>query len=592
MSRIPRWARIVLIVIAVLLVIGLAAPYFLDANKYRGQIIAAIEKETGRKAEIGNIEARLIPTIGIVIEDVSIGNPPNFAKGNLLEVESIRGSLAWMPLLRREFQLSSIELVNPKIVLLEDARGRTNYDFGKQEEQGQPKQPAGEEAAFRIADIDSIEVSGVDITVARVMGNRIVPSIHAWDISADLSNVALDRKRVKQWQADANLKGVKVQLAALKDALEFTSGSFTLDEGKIDSKFGLALGKTVQADGTLKVADVENAVAEFDLNTSVLDLSQLAGAGAETAAPAPPPTPGQIGKSKLVAKGLLRAQKVQFAPLEGTNAKAEVRIFTDRMEVWPLSMQLYGGTVGATVRVDLRQQPERFSGGVELKELNVEQLTTAVGAEQKVTGTGEVNLQLAGTLGENLMNSLTGNGNLAVRDGQLPGLNLGSTMQSVAKLQKALNFGAGSAEKFGGSTPFKAITADLSVKGGRVHSQRIHVDSPSGAVEMSGSMGLQDQSLNYDGKAALLGGQTDSGGNNPIGAITGILGQVTKQNIGRVTIPFALRGTVSEPKIQPGRGVPTFTAAPQSGEPTQQDQQPEKKKSILDLFRKPTKPPL
>ncbi|MGH9818355.1 MAG: AsmA family protein, partial [Candidatus Acidiferrales bacterium] len=111
MSRIPRWARIVLTVIAVLLVIGLAAPYFLDANKYRGQIIAAIEKETGRKAEIGNIEARLIPMIGIVIEDVSIGNPPNFAPGNLLEVESIRGSLAWMPLLRREFQLSSIELV-------------------------------------------------------------------------------------------------------------------------------------------------------------------------------------------------------------------------------------------------------------------------------------------------------------------------------------------------------------------------------------------------------------------------------------------------------------------------------------------------
>lgn len=587
MRRIPRWARIVLIVIAVLLVIGLAAPYFLDANKYRDQIIAAIEKETGRKAEIGNIEARLIPTIGIVIESVSIGNPPNFAPGNLLEVESIRGSLAWMPLLRGVFQLSSIELVNPKIVLLEDARGRNNYDFGKQEEQGQPKQPAeAEAAAFRIADIDSIAVSGVDITVARVMGNRIVPSIRAWDISADLSNVALDRKRVKQWQADANLKGVKVQLAALKDALEFTSGTFTLDEGKIDSKFGLALGKTVEADGTLKVADVENAVAEFDLNTSVLDLSQLAGAGAET----PAPTPGQIGKSKLVAKGLLRAQKVQFAPLEGANAKAEVRIFTDRTEVWPVSMQLYGGTVGATVRVDLRQQPERFSGSVELKDLNVEQLTTAVGAEQKVTGTGEVNLQLAGTLGENLMNSLTGNGSLAVRDGQLPGLDLGSTMQSVAKLQKALNFGAGSTEKFGGSTPFKAITADLSVKGGRVHSQRIHVDSPSGTVEMNGSMGLKDQSLNYDGKAVLIGGQTDSGGNNPIGAITGILGQVTKQDIGRITVPFTLRGTVSDPKIQPGRGIPTFTAAPQSGEPTQQNQQPEKK-SILDLFRKPTKPP-
>lgn len=587
MRRIPRWARIVLIVIAVLLVIGLAAPYFLDANKYRDEIIAAIEEETGRKAQIGNIEARLIPNIGFVIEGVSIGNPPNFAAGNLLEVESIRGSLAWMPLLlRREFKLSSIELVNPKVVLLEDARGRNNYDFGKQEEQEQPTPAVEEGAAFRIADIDSIEVSGVDITVARVMGNRVVPSIHAWDISADLNNVALDRKRVKQWEAESNLKGAKVQLAALKDALEFTSGSFTLDEGKIDAKFGLALGKTVEADGTLKVDDVENAVAEFDLNTSVLDLSQLAGAGAETA---PSPTPRQIGKSKLVAKGQLRAQKVRFAPLEGTNAKAEVRVFTDRMEVWPLSMQLYGGTVGATVRVDMRQQPERFSGSVELKQLNVEQLTQAVGSKQKVTGTGEVNLQLAGSLGENLINSLTGNGNLAVRDGQLPGLNLGSTMQSVAKVQKLLNFGADAAEKFGNSTPFKAVTADLTAKDGRVHSQRIHLDSPAAIVDMRGSLGLKDLSLDYNGNAVLVGGQNNEDSDSPIGAITGILGKVTKQNIERITIPFALRGTVADPKMLPGRGVPTFTTAPPAGEPKQQSQ-PEKK-SILDLFRKPTKPP-
>lgn len=583
MSRIPRWLRIVLIVFVVLIVIALVLPYFLDVDRYRGTIIAAIEEETGRKAEIGKIRARLLPSVGFVIENFKLSNPPNFVKGNLMEVEAIRGSLAWLPLLRREFQLSAIELVNPKLVLLEDSRGRTNYDFAEAEKKGQKKAAAEESSAFRISDIDSIEVTGVDVTVGRVIGQRIVPSVRASNISADLGNVALDRKRVKQWEADARLKGVQIKLAALKEPLEFTSGSFTLDEGKIDSTFGLALGK-VEAKGTLKVADVEDAVAEFDLSTSLLDLGQLSDSGAKTA-PSTTPAPA-TGRSSLVAKGSIRAQRIRFAPYEATDGSAEIRVFTDRIEVWPISMQLYGGTVGATARVDLRQVPERISSNIEVKQLNVEQLTAASGASQKVTGTGELTLQVFGSLGDNLMNSLTGSGNMAVRNGTLPGFNLGS-LQGLAKVQKVLSFGAGTAEKFAGATPFNSVTADVSLKDGRAHSQRIHLDSPSGTIDMRGSMGLVDQTIDYDGNAVLMGGQTGTGGENPVGAITGILGQVTKQSVGRVSIPFAVRGTLENPKIQPGRGIPSFSAGPQPTETQTQSQEPAKKKGILDLFRKP-----
>jgi uncharacterized protein involved in outer membrane biogenesis len=339
----------------------------------------------------------------------------------------------------------------------------------------------------------------------------------------------------------------------------------------------------VEANGTLKVADVEDAVAEFDVSTSLLDLGQLAASGAETAPAGAPAT----GKSSLVAKGKVRAQRIRFAPYEATQGSAEIRVFTDRIEVWPVSMQLYGGTVGATARVDLRQVPERFSSNIEVKQLNVEQLTAASGASQKVTGTAELTLQVFGSLGDNLMNSLTGAGNMAVRNGTLPGFDMGS-LQTLAKVQKVLTFGAGTAEKFSGATPFNSITADLSLGGGRVQSQRIHVDSPSGTIDMRGSMGLVDQTLTYDGNAVLMGGQTGTGGDNPIGAITGILGQVTKQTVGRVSIPFAVRGTLDSPKLQPGRGIPTFSTASQSGTQTEtQSQEPAKKKGILDLFRKP-----
>jgi uncharacterized protein involved in outer membrane biogenesis len=413
---------------------------------------------------------------------------------------------------------------------------------------------------------------------------RVTPTVHVTGVSAELSDVALDRKKVKQWKADAGLSGVKLQLAGFKDPLEFTSGDFELRDGRIDSEFAVRLGKAVEAEGTLKVPDVEKAVAEFDLSTPLLDLDQLAAAGAQTASSAGSRPATQ--KSELLAKGKVRANRIRYAPYEGSNATAEVRLYTDRLEMWPISMGFYGTTVNGTARVDLRQSPERFSSTLEVKNLDVVKVLEASGAQKKVTGTAELTLQAGGVLGGNLMNSLTGSGNLAVRNGTLPGFDLGGLGQ-LAKLQKVLTFGASSADQFSGTTRFNSITADLNLSGGRIHSQRIHLDSPSGTVDLRGSVGF-DQTISYDGNAVLMGGQAGTGTQDPIGAITGVLGSVTRQTVGRVSVPFAVRGTVENPRIQPGRGIPGFSTASTSSSTTQtQTQEPQKKKSIFDIFRKP-----
>ncbi len=586
MGKLPRWLRFTLIAVGALVVLALIVPYFLDLDRYRAQIIALAEKETGRKVEIGKIRARLIPTVGFTIENFKLSNPQGYAEGNLLEVEAIRGSLEWLPLLSKQIRLSGIELVRPKVTLLEDERGRSNYDFGDWEKKA--RQPASAEAsAFRIEDIDSIEVSDVEVVMGAVSGRqrRVTPSLRVTGVSAELSDVALDTKKIKQWKADAGLSGVKLHLSGFKDPLEFTSGDFELREGRIDSEFEARLGKAVEAKGTLKVPDVEKAVAEFDLSTPLLDLNQLAAAGAETS-----PSGGgrsAVQRSELLAKGKLRANRIRYAPYEGSNATAEVRLYTDRLEMWPISMGFYDTTVTGTARVDLRQSPERFSSTMEVKSLDVAKVLEASGAEKKITGTAELTMQAAGLLGGNLLDSLTGSGNLAVRDGTLPGFDLGGLGQ-LAKVQKILTFGASSADQFSGTTRFNSVTADLALRSGRIHSQRIHLDSPSGTVDLRGSVGF-DQTLSYDGNAVLMGGQAGTGTQDPIGAITGILGNVTKQTVGRVSVPFAVRGTVENPKIQPGRGIPGFSTASatsQADQPQTEEEQ-KKKKSIFDIFRKP-----
>ena len=577
-KRLPRWLWIVGSALIVLILLALIAPYFLDVDRYRSTIAAQIQEATGRKVTLGKLQARLLPTVGFTVDQFTLGNPPGFADGNLLTAESIRGSLALGPLLRREFQLTSVEIVHPHLYLLEDDRGRVNYELEA------PKKPGQKKAESSVSvTIDAIEVSDAELTLARVTGSRkkVVPVVHARNMNVTLEDVALDAKKLKQWKADADLDGVVLHLPGIKPPLEFRSGNLALRNGGIDSKFSATLGDITRADGTLKVKDIENALVVFDLKTSLLDLDQFTAASAksETA----PATPAR-GRSGMLAQGRIAAERIRLAPYEATGATADVRIFDDRMEIWPVKAALYGGIAQVSARVDTRQTPQRFSANIQITDLDVgKMLAASPDTRGKMTGTGQLRLQIFGSLGDNLVDSLTGTGDLSVRDGKFPGFNLG-TLGALAKVQQLLSFGQGGGGG-GGDLTFTSITGDLNIGGGRIESNRIHMDSPSGTLDLRGSMGF-DQTLAYDGQANLA--KSASGQAAPTDALFGIIGAATKRQVSGLSIPFSIRGTFSEPKIGPGRGLPQF-AGTSSTQTTQQpaQQQEQKKKSIFDLFKKP-----
>jgi uncharacterized protein involved in outer membrane biogenesis len=576
MKRIPRWTIVLLSVFVLLIIVALVVPYFLDVDRYRTLIASTVEKETGREVTIGKIRARLIPSVGFTIDGFALGNPKNYAEGNFLSADSIRGSLAWGPLLSREFQLSAIEIVHPRIVLLENDQGKTNYEFEIKQ------QPAGN-TTFRLADIDSIRLTDGEIVMGRVTGPRkkFVEDVRVTKLNAKFSDVALDTKRLKQWKAEADPAGVQMHIPGFKSPIEFQSGDFTLRDGAANSNFEFTLGKVTRAKGKMQVADIEKAVVTFELSTPLVDLDQLS---AETAGvPTPPPAPPvRTAGSELVARGRITADKIRYAPYEGDKASAEIRVFTDRVEVWPATMALYDGSLGVSGRVDRRQSPPRFSANIELRNLNVAKAMAASPQTRgKMTGMAEATLQLFGTQGSNILNSLTGSGNFAVKDARLPLFNMSGALQTLGKLQQVMTFGAGSGG-FSGETKIQSITGDLAVADARVSSQRIHVDSDSGTVDLRGSFGF-DQTLSYDGQAVLM--RSGSGeANNPAGAVLGVLSGVMKQTVGRISVPFAVRGTFSDPKIQPGRGIPGISTTTQQQSPQQEQQ---KKKGLLDLFRKP-----
>src|ERR1700687_3412032 len=132
-SRFPLWAKILLGLFVVLLLLVLAAPYFLNVDRYRETIADAIAKQTGRKVTVGAIHARLFPGAGVTVAELHIGNPPGFPVGDLVGAEEIRVKVSLPPLLHGVIHVNSVDLVRPKLILLTDNSGKNNYTLASAE---------------------------------------------------------------------------------------------------------------------------------------------------------------------------------------------------------------------------------------------------------------------------------------------------------------------------------------------------------------------------------------------------------------------------------------------------------------------------
>ncbi len=547
-GRFPLWGKIVVGLFVVLIVAALAVPYFLNVDRYRDTISAALEKQTGRQVRLGKIQARVLPEIGIVVEDLHIGNPRGFPAGDVVSAEEIRGNLALGPLLQRKIHINSIDLVRPKLTLVTDSTGKNNYTFtSPSPAKNAPSTPRSGEASSGVSldQIDTINLTGAEVFVGSIVRGAVAVVADTKGINVTLHNFVLSPMRMHDWQADSKLSGVTLALEGWNQPIAFRSGQFTLSGGKLDAQFVADLAKASDIKGTVSVPDFEHPQVNFEISASELDIDKLmaaAGSGPGVSSPAAPAPPA--GHSELVAHGHINIEKIRTKPYAVGPANVEMRVYTDRAELWPVSIGMYGGTLQISSRVDRVTTPARFTANVQMRNLDVAKvLEVSPSARGKMGGTGELDLQLLGGLTDAWKKSLSGTGKFAIRNGHLPGVNLGNAAQSLAKLAGA-----------GGDTPFTALEGDINIADQHVSSKQIHLDSPSGIVDLRGSVTL-DGALDYQGQITL--NPATALGTKGLGSV---LGGLVGSRVGKITVPFALGGTIDSPKVQPGKGVPSFGA--------------------------------
>jgi uncharacterized protein involved in outer membrane biogenesis len=117
-------------ILAVIIVLLLVAPFFIDLNSYKGLIAEKAKEATGRDLVIdGDISLSLLPIPSVSVEGIKFGNAAEGSAANMAEIEKVKVKVALMPLLSGKAEVKSIELVKPTIVLEKLPDGKGNWEI-------------------------------------------------------------------------------------------------------------------------------------------------------------------------------------------------------------------------------------------------------------------------------------------------------------------------------------------------------------------------------------------------------------------------------------------------------------------------------
>jgi AsmA protein len=122
-----RILKIAAIVLAVIVVVLIAIPFFINVNSFRPKIEATATEALGRQVKVGNLGLSLL-TGTVTADDISIADDPAFANAPFVTAKSLRVGVELMPLIfSKQLNVTGITLEEPQITMLKTADGKWNF---------------------------------------------------------------------------------------------------------------------------------------------------------------------------------------------------------------------------------------------------------------------------------------------------------------------------------------------------------------------------------------------------------------------------------------------------------------------------------
>jgi AsmA protein len=124
---VKRWAKILLVVVAVVIAVAAAVPLFVDANTFRPAIERQLTRTLGRAVKLGDLRLSVFSR-SLVAEELSVADDPNFSAAPFLTAKEVRIGVSLRPLIfSHEVVLRDFEIESPQIAVIRDWGGAWNF---------------------------------------------------------------------------------------------------------------------------------------------------------------------------------------------------------------------------------------------------------------------------------------------------------------------------------------------------------------------------------------------------------------------------------------------------------------------------------
>lgn len=516
--------RVVLIVVGVLVVLILVAPFLIPVNQFRPTIEEKASAALGRKVQLGDLSLSLLSG-SLSAENLSIGDDPKFSSGPFLTAKSLKVGVEVLPLIfSKTLNINGVVIDTPQVTLLHSPSGVWNFSsLGGTAAKAQAKRPPAQKTATPELSIKKLELKNGKITVGETNSHKR-STYNNLDITA--SDVSMVSKFPVTVTAD------------LPDG-----GKFTLD--------GTA-GPVDQEDTSLTPLDAKLAVSSLNLaSTGFLDPSLGLGGivdldGTLTSHGGQAETKGNVKLSKalLVAGGSPAVVPLTFEFHTNYDLRKNAGVLNPSVsKIGAAAAHLSGvydtGGEATFVRIklDAKDMPAKdLEAFLPALGINVPKGATLQ------TGTLDADLNIAGPT-----NRLVTTGSVGLFNGKLAGFDLGSKMSEITALTGI---------RTGSDLLIDKITSDV-----RMAPDGLKADNFVAVLPQVGNLtgaGTTDSKNNLDFKmiATLSKSQSAgaSAGGSPAG-LGGILGKVAGAGCNSgLTVPFQIKGTTADPKFVPDVG--------------------------------------
>jgi AsmA protein len=540
-----RTLKIVGIVIVVLILLVVIAPFLIPVNHFRPQIEEQASAALGRKVEVGNLSLSLFSG-ALGADNLSIADDPKFSTAPFLTAKSVNVGVEVMPLIMsKTLNVTSIVIDAPQVSLIRNAAGDWNYStLGASPTKAQaqaapapaPAAPAGQAAkpatpasapaagAPPAFTVQKLELKNGQITVSSV-GNAKKSNYSNLNVTA--SNVSLVSKFPVTVTAD--LPG---------------GGNFNVDGN---------VGPVNESNSVLTPLDAKLTVSSLNLaSTGFLDPSAGLGGiidlnGNIDSQNGSASTKGsaKLSKALLVAGGSPSTEPVTV----DFNTKYDLLKNTGVLNPSVLKIGTAALNLSGTYEV-----PETGAvlhikvDGQSLPAKDLQAFLPAIGVNlpkgaSLQQGTLSTNLNVNGPT-----DKLVTNGNVGLFGAKLAGFDLGSKLSSVSALTGI---------KTGQDLSIEKLTSNLRLAPDGIQADNFNAVMPQlGTVVGGGTVNAKNQ-LDFKMAAsvsdALLTASPVAGG---AGALLGQVlgGGATKCKGGTTTVPFQIQGTTADPKFIPDVG--------------------------------------